>query len=128
MTSKFFKANYNTDTHRKCKIHGVLPIEGNFYALQGKNRHGKEITVYRCALCRRAYRTKRYHQDPEKDHANVSAWRHAHPQQQLADEVRLEAARAAWRAGFEARVQTVQAALGLSPAEDVPTPIAEGDE
>jgi hypothetical protein len=80
MGSKFFKAEYDTTTHRKCKVHGVMPIEGNFYACKGKSRHGKETVVYRCVLCQRATRKARYQADPQASHDSVFAWKLANPE------------------------------------------------
>ena len=80
MGSKFFKVDYDTATHRKCGTHGVMLIEGNFYASQEKNRHGKVVTVYRCSLCQRTKRAKKYRSDPQKDHLNVFKWRLTNPE------------------------------------------------
>ena len=44
------------------------------------------------------------------------------------EEERLEAARATWRQGFQDRVRSVESVLNLSSTEDVPTPMADGDE
>lgn len=80
MGSKFFKADYDTATHRKCLIHGVMLIEGNFYPCKGKSRHGKAIIIYKCRICQRARRTARYHTDPQKSHDEVFAWRLNNPE------------------------------------------------
>jgi hypothetical protein len=48
--------------------------------------------------------------------------------QGLQEEERLEAARAQWRSGFQARVRAAEAIFSRGSGIDFPTPHVEGDE
>ena len=80
MNSKFVKLDYDTSKERRCSVHGVMIIEGNFYKCTGKSRHGKITTVYRCILCSRGNRAEQYAKDPEASAKGVKRWRKKNPE------------------------------------------------
>jgi len=74
MGSKFAKLDYDSDHFRKCKKHGVLPIEF-FYEFNQKTRHGKSGKVFRCKECIKKKRTDQYEADPKASKDATGIWK-----------------------------------------------------